>query len=75
MIVLDKHSVEIKHLGGDKLLEAVKKEVGEKFFIVARTQEYVVVGNENKNVSFSRETFKVNGRCEFEKNRDLVRKR
>lgn len=70
---MDRFATEIFHIGGNKLLEAAQKEF-KSFFIVARTQEYVVLGNDEKNVSFSRSTFRVLERHVFEKKTALRRK-
>jgi AICAR transformylase/IMP cyclohydrolase PurH len=71
---MDRFAIEIFRIGGEKLLQAAHKEF-KSFFIVARTQEYVVLGNGEKNVSFSRKNFRVLERTNFEKTRNLQRKK
>lgn len=71
---MDRYAIEIFRLGGEKLLATARKEF-KTFFIVARTQEYVVLGDGEKNVSFSRENFRVLERHHFGKTRNLQRKK
>lgn len=72
---MDKYSLEVISVGGEKLLKNVRAEVGEKFFIVGRDADFIILGNEKMNVSFSRKTYKVKERFVFEKSQDLNRKR
>lgn len=71
---MDRFATEIFRLGGERLLAAAHKEF-KSFFIVARTPEYVVLGDGSKNVSFSRKNFRILERVNFEKSRNLQRKK
>lgn len=59
---MDKHEAEVLRMGGKALVDFVRKEFPEKFFIVARTDEWFVLGNDDKSVKFSRLKMRVNER-------------
>jgi hypothetical protein len=69
------HSLEIARAGGEKLLSLVLKEFTSSFFIVARTPDYIVVGDGEKNVSFSRAKNRVIERVILNKESAIERKR
>ena len=72
---MDKYSLEVVRVGGDKLLKNAIAELGEKFVIVARDPDMIVLGNEKMNVCFSRKTARVKERFVFEASQDINRKR
>ena len=59
---MDKHEAEIFRMGGKTLIDYVRKEFPAKFEIIARTDEWFVLGNEEKSVKFSRLKMRVNER-------------
>lgn len=72
---MDKYAEEIRHIGGDAMLNVVCKEFENFFHIVARTVDYVVVGDSKKNVKISRKNNRVQERVVFEHISALERKR
>lgn len=72
---MNKYALEVLHIGGEKLMNIVRKEFVDNFFVVARTPEYIVLGNGKKNVSFCRLKNKVLERVFFEGSTKLERKR
>ena len=71
---MNKYALEVLRIGGEKLMSLVRKEFTKDFFIVARTQEYIVLGNETKNVSFCRLKNRVLERHVFDGSRGITRK-
>jgi hypothetical protein len=72
---MDCYALEIRHIGGDLLLNAVRKEFPKTFHIVSRTPDDVVLGDGIKNVKFSRKNNRVLERHVFEQTSALERKR
>jgi hypothetical protein len=72
---MDNYALEILHIGGKELMTVVRKEFEAAFFIVARTPEYVVLGDGKKNVSFCRSKNKVLDRFSLDRDLKLERKR
>lgn len=73
---MNKAILEVSKIGGDSLLKLVRQEfANDDFSIIARTQEYIVLGNKTKNVSFCREKNRVLERYVFDKQTKLERKR
>lgn len=73
---MNKAILEVSKIGGDSLLKLVRQEfANDDFSIIARTQEYIVLGNNTKNVSFCREKNRVLERYVFDKQTKLERKR
>jgi hypothetical protein len=71
---MNNHILEVTHIGGDALMKSVRKEFPNNFFIVARTQDDLVLGDKTKNVKFSRKTNRVLERHAFENSRGITRK-
>ena len=67
--------LEVVRIGGDKLMNVVRKEFANEFFIVARTVDIIVLGDNKKNVSFSRTKNRVLERNVFEGDSKLERKK
>lgn len=65
---MNKYEAEVARIGGDKLMSAAREEFIKEFFIVARTDKIIVLGDETKNVSFSRKNSRVIERNVFERN-------
>lgn len=72
---MNKYEVEVARVGGDKLMSSVRKEFTKEFFIVARTDEIIVLGDASKNVSFSRKNSRVIERNVFDGARGIQRKK
>ena len=72
---MNKYALEVKHIGGDKMLDLVNKEFTNSFFIIARTQDYIILGDGKKNVSFCRLKNEVLARTVHEQSFKLGRKR
>ncbi len=72
---MDKYAEEIRHIGGDAMLNVARKEFSKSFQIVARTPDYVVIGDDIKNVKISRTNNRVQERHVFEHISALERKR
>lgn len=72
---MNNHALEVLHIGGEKLMNVVRKEFVKDFFIVARTPEYIVIGDDIKNVKISRSNNRVQERHVFEHISALERKR
>ena len=72
---MNKYAEEIHHIGGDALLNTARKEFPKSFHIVSRTPDYVVIGNDLKNVKISRKNNRVQERHVFEHISALERKR
>jgi hypothetical protein len=72
---MNKCALEVIRIGGEKLMSVVNKEFVKDFFIVARTPEYIVLGDGKKNVSFCRLKNRVLERFSIETESKLERKR
>jgi hypothetical protein len=72
---MNNYALEVLHIGGEKLMNVVRKEFAKNFFIVARTPEYIVLSDSTKNVSFCRFKNRVLERHTFERDNKLERKR
>ena len=59
---MNNYAAEILRIGGEALLKVAQKEFPESFHIVSRTVEYVVIGDDNKNVMISRKNNRVQER-------------
>lgn len=59
---MNNYAAEIVRIGGDALLKVAQKEFPDSFHIVARTVEYVVLGDDSKNVMISRKNNRVQER-------------
>jgi hypothetical protein len=74
--MLNNYALEVLRAGGEAMLALANKEFKNGFVIVARTPEYIVLGDGEKNVSFSRGSkLRVIERFVFEKSRSIERKR
>jgi hypothetical protein len=62
---MDNYALEVLRCFGEMMLKVANKEFENGFVIVARTPEYVVLGDKEKNISFSRKSFKVKERFIF----------
>lgn len=71
---MNNYALEVLRIGGEKLMNVVRKEFNSDFFIIARTPEYIVLGNETKNVSFCRSRNRVLERYVFDGQSKLNRK-
>lgn len=71
---MDKFAEEIRHIGGDQMLNVARKEFNKSFTIVSRTCDFVVIGDEFKNVKISRKTNRVQERHVFDHISKLERK-
>lgn len=71
---MNKHAIEVLNIGGAALMKSVMKEFSNPFVIVSRTTDDIVLGDETKNIMFSRKTNKVLERNVFEKSRGITRK-
>ncbi len=73
---MNKYALEVERVGGKDLVEAVKKEFQDVFYhIVARDQDMIVLGSNEKNVMFCRKSNKVKERFFLGKNREVARKK
>lgn len=72
---MNKYALEVLRIGGEKLMNVVNKEFSKDFFIVARTPEYVVLGDGKKNVSFCRLKNRVLERNIIDRESKLERKK
>jgi hypothetical protein len=72
---MDNYALEVLHIGGETLMSVVRKEFKAAFFIVARTPEYIILGDGKKNVSFCRSKNKVLDRFVLDRDLKLERKR
>jgi hypothetical protein len=74
--MMNNYALEVLRAGGEAMLKLANKEFANGFVIVARTPEYIVLGDSEKNVSFSRGAkLRVIERFVFDKTRTLERKR
>jgi len=74
--MLSNYALEVLRAGGEAMLKLANKEFENGFVIVARTPEYIVLGDSEKNVSFSRGSkLRVIERFFFDKFRAIERKR
>lgn len=71
---MNKHALEVIHIGGAALMKSVMKEFSKPFVIISRTPEDIILGDETKNIRFSRKTNKVLERHVFEGSRGISRK-
>jgi hypothetical protein len=71
---MNNYALEVLRIGGDKLMNVVRKEFEKDFFIVARTPEYIVLSNSVKSVSFCRLKNRVIERHVFDRSRGITRK-
>ena len=71
---MNNYAAEILRIGGDALLKVAQKEFPESFHIVARTVEYVVIGDDNKNVMISRKSNRIQERNILNKTSSIGRK-
>lgn len=71
---MNNYAAEILRIGGDALLKVAQKEFPESFHIVARTVEYVVIGDDDKNVMISRKNNRVQERNILNKTSSIGRK-
>jgi hypothetical protein len=73
---MDKYAHEVLRAGGEAMLALANKEFKNGFVIIGRTPEYIILGDSEKNVSFSRGSkLRVIERFVFEKSRSIERKR
>jgi hypothetical protein len=73
--MMNSYALEVLRAGGEAMLKLANKEFANGFEIIARTQEYIVLGDKEKNVSFSRGSkLRVIERFVFDKTRALERK-
>jgi hypothetical protein len=73
--MLNKYALEVLRAGSEAMLEMANKEFKNGFMIVARTPEYIVLGDSEKNISYSRgPKLRVIERFVFAKSRSLERK-
>ena len=74
--MLNKYEQEVFSCGGQVMLDLAHKEFLKGFEIIARTPEYIVLGDKDKNVKIAREgKIRVLERFVFDKTRNLERKR
>jgi len=71
---MNKYSVEVARMGGDALMKSVLKEFSSDFTIISRNCDYIVLGDNTKNVKFSRKNNRVLERHLFEGSRGITRK-
>lgn len=71
---MNKYAQEVLTLGGKNILAVMQKDFPQGFFIVASDTERFVVGNGEKNLSYSRKTGKVLETCIFSSKVKLSRK-
>jgi hypothetical protein len=71
---MNNYALEVLRIGGEKLMNVVRKEFEKDFFIVARTPEYIVLSNSVKSVSFCRLKNRVIERHTFQNSRGITRK-
>lgn len=71
---MNNYAAEIIRIGGDAMLQIAQKEFPTQFHIIARTAEYVVIGDDNKNVMISRKNNRVQERNILNKSSSLGRK-
>lgn len=73
---MSKHAeLEVQNMTNGKTLFALAtKEFENSFDIIARTQEYIVLGDKDKNVKFCREKLKKLEQYVFDKVKTLSRK-
>lgn len=71
---MNNYAAEILRIGGDALLKVAQKEFPESFHIVARTMDYVVIGDDNKNVMISRKNNRIQERNILKNNSSIGRK-
>lgn len=73
--MLNNYAAEVLSVGGKPLLKLAEQEFASGFRIIARTPDYIVLGDKEKNVSFSRDSkLKILERVFFDKSRVLQRK-
>jgi hypothetical protein len=73
--MLNVYAAEVLSVGGKALLKLADQEFANGFRIIARTPDYIVLGDKEKNVSFSRGSkSKIIERFFFDKARILQRK-
>lgn len=71
---MNNYAAEILRIGGDAMLQTAQKEFPAKFHIVARTAEYVVIGDDNMNVMISRKNNRVQERNTLNNTSSIGRK-
>ena len=71
---MNKYAIEVTRIGGDALMKSVLKEFSSDFVIVSRTQDEIILGDNIKNVKFSRKNNRVLERHVFEGSRSISRK-
>jgi len=71
---MNNYALEVLRCFGEMMLKVANKEFENGFVIVARTPEYVVLGDNEKNISFSRSTFKIKERFVFGEIKKMNRK-
>lgn len=71
---MNNYAAEILRIGGDAMLQTAQKEFPVKFHIVARTADYVVIGDDNKNVMISRKNNRVQERNTLNNTSSIGRK-
>ena len=72
---MNKYEAEVLHVGGEAMLNLAKKEFPNGFFIVGGDPERMILGDKEKNISFSRGRLRVIERFVFDKSASLERKR
>jgi hypothetical protein len=74
--MLNNYAIEVFKVGGEALLALANKEFKKGFFIVARTPEYIVLGDNEKNVKFDLGSkIRISEKYIFDKRQNLERKR
>jgi hypothetical protein len=71
---MNKYAIEVTRIGGDALMKSVLKEFSSDFVIVSRTQDEIILGDNIKNIKFSRKNNRVLERHFFEGSRGITRK-
>jgi hypothetical protein len=71
---MNKYAIEVTRIGGDALMKSVLKEFSSDFVIVSRNQDEIILGDNTKNVRFSRKNNRVLERHIFEGSRSITRK-
>lgn len=71
---MNKYELEVFHIGGENLLKIVQKEFPNGFFITASDTKRIILGNNEKNVSFCRSKYRILERHIFGTKSRLERK-
>lgn len=71
---MNKYYAEVARMGGDALMKSVLKEFPSDFTIISRNSDDIVLGDNTKNVKFSRKNNRVLERYLFEGSRSITRK-